>query len=120
MSVSMLLLYAATWTIVLMVIVAVASFSAEFAFVMAVLPPKSSLSKSCKAEGLIRIPVEVSGEVTCLPASMVRKSGLDVFVPIVCLALVVVGSASMLKAIGCTVDAAADYYDDNDETGQLI
>ncbi|KAL8115722.1 hypothetical protein AgCh_022280 [Apium graveolens] len=119
MSVSVLLLYAATWTIVLLVIVAVASFSAEFAFVMAVLPPSSSLSKTCKAEGFFRIPVEVSGQATCFPASMVKRSGLDVFVPIVCLALVVVGSASMLKVIGFTVDAA-EYYDIYDDTEQLI
>lgn len=119
MSVCVLLLYAATWTIVLMVTVAVASFSAEFAFVRAVLPFSSSLLQSCKAKGLIRIPVEVSGQETCLPASLVKRSALDVFVPILCLALVVVGSASMLRAIGFTVDAA-DSYDDNDDTEQLI
>ncbi|KAL1826723.1 hypothetical protein ACET3Z_005135 [Daucus carota] len=116
-SASILLLYTVTWTIVLMLVVAVASFSAEFAFVSAVISlPSSSLSQSC--EGQIKIPVEVSGQVTCLPASMVKRSGFDVFVPILCLAFVVVGSAFMLRAVGFMVDVTD--YDDSDDTEQQL
>lgn len=82
-----------------MVTVAVASFFAEYAFVSAVLP-SSSFIESCKVDGFIGIPVEVPGEIMCLPAHLVNRSGLDVFVPIVCLALVLAGSACMLQALG--------------------
>ncbi|WOG86750.1 hypothetical protein DCAR_0205968 [Daucus carota subsp. sativus] len=118
-SASILLLYTVIWTIVLMLVVAVASFSAEFAFVSAVISsPSSSLSQSCEGHELIKIPVEVSGQVTCLPASMVRRSGFDVFVPILCLAFVVVGSAFMLRAVGFMVDVTD--YDNSDDTEQQL
>ncbi|KAM6564754.1 hypothetical protein CsatB_024752 [Cannabis sativa] len=92
-----ILLYATTWTIMLTVTVAVASFAPEFAFVMAI-SPSSSFSKSC-SKGLVRIPFsDPLTEVICFPSHMVKRSKIDLIVPTVFAALVVTASACFVRS----------------------
>ncbi|KAJ0020482.1 hypothetical protein Pint_32333 [Pistacia integerrima] len=84
-----LLLSAATWTILLTLTVAVASFAPELAFVSAI-SPSSSFSRSCYADG----------ESLCVPSRMAKRSPLDFFVPTVFSALVVVGSTFVVRSLG--------------------
>ncbi|KAM5583750.1 hypothetical protein ABKV19_003564 [Rosa sericea] len=93
-----LVIYAATWTLLLTAMVAVAAFSPEMAFVTAI-SPSSAFSKSCAGAGFVRIPLEYPREAMCFPAHMVRRSGLDFFVPTVFAALVVGGSALLVRSL---------------------
>ncbi|GLT92513.1 hypothetical protein SLE2022_103470 [Rubroshorea leprosula] len=93
-----LLLYAATWTVLLTVTVAVASFSPEAAFVSAI-TPTSSFSRRCRTEGFIRVPLDLPGEILCFPARMFTRSKVDLIVPPVFAAVVVAGSAWVVRAL---------------------
>ncbi|KAE8717304.1 UNC93-like protein 3-like [Hibiscus syriacus] len=93
------LLYAATWTFILTAMVAVASFSPEFAFVYAV-SESSSFSKACGTEGLLRVPMDVAGEKLCLPVHLFGKSKIDWIIPPVFAALIVTGSAWVVRGMG--------------------
>ncbi|XP_027069747.1 uncharacterized protein [Coffea arabica] len=103
-----LLLYAATWTTILTIIVAVASFSPELAFVSAV-NPTSSFSQACRLQRqqdqrqggptTVRVPVDVPGELFCLPAHFFKRSKMDLLVPPVFAAVVVATSAYVVKAL---------------------
>lgn len=99
-----LLLYAATWTTILTIIVAVASFSPELAFVSAV-NPTSSFSQACRLQQqqggpmTVRVPVDVPGELFCLPAPLFKRSKMDLLVPPVFAAVVVATSAYVVKAL---------------------
>ncbi|XVF46488.1 hypothetical protein PTKIN_Ptkin03bG0030800 [Pterospermum kingtungense] len=94
-----LLLHALTWTLLLTLFVSIASFAPEMAFVSAV-SPSSSFSRSCKAEGLVRIPLDFPREKLCLPAHMVKRSNVDFFVPTVFAGLVVAASACVVRSLG--------------------
>ncbi|KAF3453846.1 hypothetical protein FNV43_RR04287 [Rhamnella rubrinervis] len=94
-----LILYAATWTVLLTLTVAVASFAPEMAFVTAI-SPSSSFSKSCNSQGFVRIPLNDPRETTCFPAHMVRMSKLDFIMPTVFAALVVTCSARVVRSLG--------------------
>ncbi|XP_031268172.1 uncharacterized protein LOC116126633 [Pistacia vera] len=94
-----LLLSAATWTILLTLTVAVASFAPELAFVSAI-SPSSSFSRSCYADGFVRIPLDFPRESLCVPSRMAKRSPLDFFVPTVFSALVVVGSTFVVRSLG--------------------
>ncbi|KAE8039009.1 hypothetical protein FH972_011462 [Carpinus fangiana] len=94
-----LLLCAAIWTVLLTLAVAVASFGPEIAFVSAI-SPSSSFSKPCKGHGFLRIPLDNPSEVICFPAHFVRRSTFDFFLPTVFAALVVSGSACMVRSLG--------------------
>ncbi|KAF5175905.1 forkhead box protein G1 [Thalictrum thalictroides] len=94
-----ILLYTAIWTFMLMVTVALASFSPEYIFVR-MISPSSSFSQACKTVGYVRIPLDLPGEVFCFPANFFRKSSADFFVPSVFAALIVAGSACVVRAIG--------------------
>ncbi|KAK9289387.1 hypothetical protein L1049_007542 [Liquidambar formosana] len=98
-----LLLYAATWTTLLTVTVAVASFSPEVAFV-SVISPSSSFSGGCDAEGSVRVPLDLPGEVMCFPAHMFRRSKMDLLVPPLFAAVVVAVSVWVVRAIGLWED----------------
>lgn len=78
---------------------AVSSFAPEIAFVSAI-SPSSSFSKSCHADGFVRIPLDNPMEVMCFPAHFVRRSNLDFFLPTVFAALVVACSAFMVRSLG--------------------
>ncbi|GAV62697.1 hypothetical protein CFOL_v3_06220 [Cephalotus follicularis] len=94
-----LLLYAATWTTILTVTVAIASFAPEFAFVSAIYS-SSPFSKGCETEGSVRVPLDVPGEIICMPAHVFGKSKMDLIIPPVFAAAVVAGSACAVRAIG--------------------
>ncbi|XP_062171070.1 uncharacterized protein LOC133876844 [Alnus glutinosa] len=91
-----LLLCAAMWTVLLTLAVAVASFGPEIAFVSAI-SPSSSFSKPCKGDRFLRIPLDNPSEVMCFPTHFVRRSKFDFFLPTVFAALVVSGSACMVR-----------------------
>ncbi|KAL8480538.1 hypothetical protein ACS0TY_026638 [Phlomoides rotata] len=91
-----LLLYAAAWTTILTVTVAVASFTPEIAFVSAIAPTNSACAKA----GSVGLPLDTPSERLCFPARLIKRSGIDVVVPPVFAALVVVGSACLVKAVG--------------------
>lgn len=94
-----LLLYAATWTAILTVTVAVVSFTPEIAFVSAV-SPTSSLSQACGGAGSIRLPLDVPSENFCFPARLFKRSRIDILVPPVFAAVIVASSACLVKAVG--------------------
>lgn len=97
---SPLLVYTVTWTALLTATVAMASFSPEIAFVWAV-SPSSPFSRRC-GEGKMRVPLEgPPGEVVCMPAQLFGRSrAVDFFVPPLFAALVVAGSAALVRAVG--------------------
>ncbi|XVF55317.1 hypothetical protein PTKIN_Ptkin06aG0027500 [Pterospermum kingtungense] len=92
------ILYAATWTVILTAMVAVASFSPEVAFVSAI-SQSSSFTKECGVEGSIRVPMDVPGEKLCLPAHHFGKSKIDWIVPPVFAAVIVTGSAWLVRGM---------------------
>ncbi|XP_050379470.1 uncharacterized protein LOC126796786 [Argentina anserina] len=89
------LVFAATWTACLTLTVALASFSPEVAFVSAI-----SSSSSCGSEASIRVLADVPGDVICLPSHLFSKSKIDFIVPPVFAAVVVAGSAFLVRALG--------------------
>ncbi|XP_062095675.1 uncharacterized protein LOC133801476 [Humulus lupulus] len=102
-----LLIYAISWTTVLTLTVAVASFSPELAFVSAISP--SSSSRACQTNKAIRVPLDMPGEVLCLPSYLFTKSKLDLIVPPVFAAAVVAGSAFLVRAAALWEDDAHSY-----------
>lgn len=83
---------AATWTVLLMFTVAVASFAPEMAFV-------STVSSSCGGgNGFVKIPTEFPGESVCVPSQMVKRSSFDLFVPSVFAAVMVTASACLIRS----------------------
>lgn len=94
-----ILIYAATWTTILTLTVAVASFAPEVAFVSAI-SSSSPFSSLCEAEGSVRLPLDVAGEILCFPAHLFSKSKIDLIVPPVFAAVVVAGSAYLVRAVG--------------------
>ncbi|CAI0474964.1 unnamed protein product [Linum tenue] len=90
-----LFLQAAAWTTLLSLTVAVASFAPELAFVSSVSSP------ACTGAGMVGLPImESPREVICLPGHMVKRSNWDFFVPTVFAALVVSGSACLVRSLG--------------------
>ncbi|XP_010521819.1 PREDICTED: uncharacterized protein LOC104800648 [Tarenaya hassleriana] len=86
---------AATWTVLLMFTVAVASFAPEMAFVSTV---SSSSAKPCGGDGFSRIPLDFPAESVCVPSHMVKRSSLDVCVPTVFAAVMVAASACVIRS----------------------
>ncbi|XP_021865348.1 uncharacterized protein [Spinacia oleracea] len=93
------LYYAGIWTTMLILTVVVASFSPELAFMSAV-SLSSLYSQSCGGDGYVRIPLDMPGERVCLPAHMLKRSALDVFIPTLFSALIVASSALLLRSLG--------------------
>lgn len=60
----------------------------------------SAYSQSCDTDGYMRIPLDLPGERVCLPAHMLKRSALDVFIPTLFSALIVAASALLLRALG--------------------
>ncbi|KAK9127130.1 hypothetical protein Syun_015927 [Stephania yunnanensis] len=105
-----LIFYSLSWTLLLTITVAIASFSPEVAFVSAI-SPSSSFSRACDAKnGFVRVPVDVPGEVVCMPAQMFKNSNIDLLVPPIFAAAVVAGSALVVRAISLCYDRDDEYY----------
>lgn len=102
-----LLVYAAVWTLLLLITVGVASSLAQLAYV-SVVSPSSPFSRPCKA-GFVRVPLDVPPEKFCLPVRMMNRSEWDFLVPIVFAGLLVSTSAYMIRSVGFW-DIENDYY----------
>ncbi|KAJ4970706.1 hypothetical protein NE237_003805 [Protea cynaroides] len=102
-----LLIYAVTWTAMLTVTVALVSFSPEFAFVSAI-SPSSSFAQACERQlkvGSVRVPLDVPGEVVCLPAHLFSgRSFWDFFIPPIFAAIAVAASACVVRAMALWED----------------
>ncbi|KAJ1376590.1 hypothetical protein SESBI_49790 [Sesbania bispinosa] len=98
------LLYAATWTVLLIVTAALASLAPAVAFMLAV-SPSSSFSKPCQHHGdgdFVRIPFDFPREMVCLPEhAVMSRSHLDFFLPTLFAALVVGASTCLLRFVAC-------------------
>ncbi|XP_057970977.1 uncharacterized protein LOC131159820 [Malania oleifera] len=92
------LLYAAGWTALLTLTVAVASFSPELAFISAI-SPSSSFTAACETEASFRIPLDVPTEILCFPSHLFRRSVMDLLVPPVFAAVVIAGSVFVVRAL---------------------
>ncbi|KAE9621861.1 hypothetical protein Lal_00032747 [Lupinus albus] len=95
----LMLIYAATWITLLSITVAVATFSLQVAFVSAI-SPSSSFSRKCKADGSIRIPLDVPGDILCFPAHLFMKSKIDLIALPVFAAVIVAASVCVVRAMG--------------------
>ncbi|KAK9727276.1 hypothetical protein RND81_05G270700 [Saponaria officinalis] len=93
------LYYALTWTALLILVVSVASFSPELAFLSSV-SLYSTYSQPCGGHGYVRLPLDIPREQLCLPAYMMKRSSVDVFIPTMFAALIVASSALLLKFLG--------------------
>ncbi|KAK1392594.1 Cortactin-binding protein like [Heracleum sosnowskyi] len=105
-----LILYATTWTTLLTVTVAVASFSPELAFVSVISSKASSsygsLSRGhhCRTDESVRVPMDIPTEIFCIPAEMFRRSKMDLVVPPVFAAVIVACSAYVVRALALWED----------------
>lgn len=89
-----ILIQAATWTVLLMLTVGFASFAPEMAFVSTL----SSSSIPCAGDGLVRIPMDLPGEIVCVPSEMVKRSPFDLFVPTIFAGVMVAASVSLIRS----------------------
>lgn len=89
-----LFLYAAAWTTILTLTVAVASFVPELAFVSAM------TSSTCRDPSSVRLPLDIPSENLCFPSRFLKRSRLDFLVPPVFAAVIVAGSACVVRAMG--------------------
>lgn len=85
----LVLVQAATWTILLMLTVALASFAPVVAFV-------SKISSS--SDGFVRIPMDLPGQMVILPSEMVKKSTMDLYIPTIFAGVMVIASVSLLRS----------------------
>ncbi|GAA0164387.1 hypothetical protein LIER_20038 [Lithospermum erythrorhizon] len=110
-----ILIYATSWTTLLTIMVAMASFAPEVAFVSKV-SPSSSISKACNhgLGGFMRVPLDIPNEMLCFPPEMFRRSKMDWLVPPFFAAIVVSSCAYAVKAIGLW-EADDDNDNDNDD-----
>lgn len=96
-----MLAYAAVWTALLTLTVAMASFTPEIAFVSVISSSSSSSSTSrvCETDSYIRVPLDLPGEIFCLPAHRFMRSKIDFIVPPIFAAVIVAGSAFLVRAV---------------------
>ncbi|KAE9616623.1 hypothetical protein Lalb_Chr03g0026781 [Lupinus albus] len=95
------LLYASTWTFLLIVTAVMATLAPMFAFKLAISQPSSSSSNPCYHVGYcIRIPLDFPREMVYLPQQAIRtRSNIDFFLPTLFAALVVAASTCLLRAV---------------------
>lgn len=90
---------AAMWMAVLMGPVMVSSFAPEIAFVWALLFDLRFVQR-CRA-GAVRVPMEgLVGEVVCMTAHLLRRSKMDLFVPLLFTSPMVWGFALFVWVVG--------------------
>lgn len=92
------LLYAATWTALLTVTVAVAAFLPELAFVSAVSPTSSAYCGGVASS--VMLPLDIPSESFCFRSQLSKKSKLDVIIPPIFAAMIVAGSVCVVRALG--------------------
>ena len=93
------LLYASTWTALLIVTAVLASLAPMLAFMLAISQP-SHFSNPNHGGGFMRIPLDFPGEMVHLPQQVVTtRSHIDFFLPTLFAALVVGASACFLRAV---------------------
>ncbi|KAJ0259011.1 Uncharacterized protein HA466_0077060 [Hirschfeldia incana] len=87
---------AATWTFLLMLTVGFASFAPEMAFVSTL----SSSSNLCEeGNGFVRIPIDLPGEMVCVPSeTTVKRSAFDLFMPTIFAGVMVIASVSLIRS----------------------
>ncbi|KAF5750954.1 hypothetical protein HS088_TW03G01294 [Tripterygium wilfordii] len=93
-----ILFYAATWTSLLTLTVALASFTPEIAF-MSAISPTSSFSRPCEAAGALRVPMDFPGDVLCVSGHLLKNSKIDSIVPPIFAAILVAGSAWVVRSM---------------------
>ncbi|KAI4322161.1 hypothetical protein L6164_021881 [Bauhinia variegata] len=103
-----LMLYGATWTVLLIVTAGIAALAPVIAFTMAI-SPSSSFLRPCIADAsngdgdgsaFIRIPLDFPKQMACLPEHAVTAtSDLDFFLPTFFAALFVGTSAFLLRSV---------------------
>ncbi|XP_047331733.1 uncharacterized protein LOC124935338 [Impatiens glandulifera] len=98
-----ILTYAAIWTSILIATVSAASFAPEMAFLWAI-NPNSSFSTLCGSgfgpSGSVRVPIDLPGEILCIPPHMLQRTKVDVVVPPIFAATMVAASAFAVRALG--------------------
>lgn len=92
-------MYAAVWTALLTVTVAVAAMTPETVFIWAI-TPSSSFSTACNSDSSLRIPLDLPSDVVCLPAKLFQRSKIDLLVPPLFAALIVATSACLVRTFG--------------------
>ncbi|CAK8543744.1 unnamed protein product [Lathyrus sativus] len=97
-----ILTYATTWVTLLTLTVAVASISPQVTFVSAI-SPYSLFSHKCEKDGFIRMPLDVPGEIICIPSDLFVKSKIDLIVPPIFAALIVAASTLVVRAVALFV-----------------
>jgi hypothetical protein len=108
-----MLLYAATWTAVAAMSVAVAALAPELAYVWAV-APGAPLTKACPGSGFnggsIGLPLDgPPWDGVCVPAGMFGRTVPDIVVPLVFAVVVVASAVGFTTAVGV--------WEDDDEEG---
>ncbi|KQK02744.1 uncharacterized protein LOC100823244 [Brachypodium distachyon] len=97
------LLYAATWTAVATMAVAVAAFAPELAFVWGV-APGAPLTAACPMDdggGSIGLPLDgPPWDAVCVPAALFGRAIPDVLVPLVFAITVVASALGFTTAVG--------------------
>ncbi|CAM0958135.1 unnamed protein product [Alopecurus aequalis] len=116
-----LLLYAATWTAVAAMSVAVAALAPELAYVWAV-KPAAPLTRACPGSGFMggSIGLPLDGppwDAVCVPAGMFGRTVPDIIVPLVFAVVVVASAVGFTTAVGVWED---DEEEDGDsQVGQV-
>ncbi|XP_047042803.1 uncharacterized protein LOC124646787 [Lolium rigidum] len=110
-----LLLYAATWTAVAAMSVAVTALAPELAYVWAV-APGTPLSRACTGSGFnggsIGLPLDgPPWDGVCVPASMFGRTVPDVVVPLVFAVVVVASAVGFTTAVGVWEDDEEEVSD---------
>lgn len=101
---------AATWTVLLMLTMGIASFAPEMAFVSTLSSSSSSCAGGGGRYGFVRIPVDSPAEIVCVPSEMVKRSALDLFLPTIFAGVMVIASVSLLRSC-LEVEDVVDTYE---------
>lgn len=81
-----------SWSIVLVVVAAVAAFAPELAFLWS--------SHECGVEGYVKMPMDLPGNSMCLPSNVVMRSSFDPFIPLIFAPIIVACSGLVLSSFG--------------------
>ncbi|GLJ16081.1 hypothetical protein SUGI_0267770 [Cryptomeria japonica] len=91
-------MYGIFWTTFLAAVVTVACMACQLAFTSAVLSRKG-IGNMVKSEVFVRVPLDMPGDVICLPVALFRPSVMDFVIPPMFAAVVVTASACFVYAV---------------------